>query len=727
MKKNLLITTAISLYAACSLQAQPANDNCASASPLALGVNCTNGTTVAATLEVWENTPPTNQQCWLSVPDNTVWHTFTPAVTGTYTISLDNRIDADGSEPDTQLKLLSGTCGAFALVACSEDNGIANTLAAQVTATLTSGVTYYLQVALYGTAMAPYCINVFRNVAPVNDCVNNAIDITALVNSVSPANPFSCNHGYVYNPPGGIAADDPTRQDIVGDLNGCNGWTIMPTTNPDHRDVWFKFTVNASTPPSYIQLYPNNINYSVLWVMGLYSGTPSSTCPLGNITGLSYIDCSCGILVDIPPGNDKGGARDQSLCTTPVHPRLAINGLANGTYYIRVWNFGGGNSPEGFFNLCIESIAPRPNSVDTCSIANVGYLGPDFNTNVNTTYTNLSNAGAHGNACQTATNEPLLGATPAGQARDACTGPWITYVGTINNVMNNTMIHSFNINACPGCEPTATIQLNNISRDGTPGNVAQLQVMAPNNCTGSTQTIMNGVTFNSCIEMRVAANAPLANGQYYIVVDGQDGQLLNYDLGLTITYPCPPTPVCTPLPVEMLSFSGENIRGTNILKWITASETNNDYFLVERSTDGHEFAGIKKVSGAGTSNNEHQYIIADSESPSGVSYYRLKQVDYNGEFLYSNTVKLTNATTKPEILKVGVSENNLNVNYICSRQGLYTLQVTDMNSRLVYSDDIYINEGSNTIKLDAGKMSKGVYMLSLSSKGNEMLRTKFVK
>ncbi|MDQ3051300.1 MAG: T9SS type A sorting domain-containing protein [Bacteroidota bacterium] len=697
-----------------ALFAQPSNDNCSSAIALSEGTVCTNGSNVLATTEPFEAVAPANQQCWLSVVNRTVWYKFTPTVTATYTVTTDNR-QSDATSPDTQIKLLTGTCGAFAMVSCSEDDGVVQALAAQVTATLNAGTTYFIQLDTYGAGTATFCISVFRNAIAINDCVNNAIDLTTMMNSVSSSNPYECNYGYIYNAPGGGVADDPIRQDVTGDPNGCNGYDpLLPlTTNPDHRDVWFKFTKTAATPQSFLQLYPANA-YPVLWAMALYSGTPTSSCPNGNIGGLSYIDCSCGVLVDIPPGNEKGGARDVSLCSTPVHPRLDLRNLTNGEYYIRIWDFAGFTPPEGIFNLCFESTDPRAFSSDICSTPNVGYIGPLFNQGVNITYTNLSNAGTLGNSCNTAPNEPLLGATPAGQARIGCAGPWITYVGAINNVMNVTMIHSFSVNACPGCAPTAIIKLDNIVTDGTVGNVAQLQVMEPGNCSGSTQTIMNGSTGSNCIEMRVAANAPLPNGQYYIVVDGQDGQLMTYDLTVTIDYPCAPIGSCTPLPIELLTFTGENIDKANKLDWATASETGNDYFDVERSNDGNHFKFIKKIEGSGTINSISYYTTYDDNTPAGISYYRLKQVDFDGTFSYSPVISIKNKNESHITSVIYSNENNnIHLQFISPVNQKITVKTNDLAGKMVLTNTFEATEGVNNFYIPSENLPQGIYFVQL--------------
>lgn len=85
-----------------------------------------------------------------------------------------------------------------------------------------------------------------------------------------------------------------------------------------------------------------------------------------------------------------------------------------------------------------------------------------------------------------------------------------------------------------------------------------------------------------------------------------------------------------PLPVELLSFNcTSNQRGIE-LNWITATEHDNDYFAIERSADGKNFEEIARISGAGNSTSETEYRYMDKNPLNGINYYRLKQVDFNG-------------------------------------------------------------------------------------------------
>lgn len=95
------------------------------------------------------------------------------------------------------------------------------------------------------------------------------------------------------------------------------------------------------------------------------------------------------------------------------------------------------------------------------------------------------------------------------------------------------------------------------------------------------------------------------------------------------------------LPVELMSFSGTVRTEDNLLTWITASERNSDYFLVERSGDGNSFEPIGSISAATHSSTPIQYQFADGAAPEGLSYYRLRMVDSDGSEAFSNIIALT--------------------------------------------------------------------------------------
>lgn len=93
----------------------------------------------------------------------------------------------------------------------------------------------------------------------------------------------------------------------------------------------------------------------------------------------------------------------------------------------------------------------------------------------------------------------------------------------------------------------------------------------------------------------------------------------------------------TPLPITMVSFTADLVDQRTVeLNWKTASETNNDYFTVETSSDLQNWSTVAVVDGAGNSNTLKQYVAYDQSPLQGVNYYRIKQTDFDGNFTYSD-------------------------------------------------------------------------------------------
>ena len=106
---------------------------------------------------------------------------------------------------------------------------------------------------------------------------------------------------------------------------------------------------------------------------------------------------------------------------------------------------------------------------------------------------------------------------------------------------------------------------------------------------------------------------------------GNGSSVFTIDLtGTTASITCPV------LPIELISFEGVNDGNSNILTWVTATETNNSHFNLDRSLDMFNWIRIATIKGAGTVNTPNIYSVNDYETLNGIIYYRLTQVDYDG-------------------------------------------------------------------------------------------------
>ncbi|MEZ4983947.1 MAG: hypothetical protein R2795_02725 [Saprospiraceae bacterium] len=91
-----------------------------------------------------------------------------------------------------------------------------------------------------------------------------------------------------------------------------------------------------------------------------------------------------------------------------------------------------------------------------------------------------------------------------------------------------------------------------------------------------------------------------------------------------------------PLPISLISFDITKIQNKQVLlKWATASEVNNDYFEIQNSADGQQWHFVSKISGNGTTTTYQYYSFTDQKPLSGTSYYRIKQVDFDGQVSYT--------------------------------------------------------------------------------------------
>jgi hypothetical protein len=173
------------------------------------------------------------------------------------------------------------------------------------------------------------------------------------------------------------------------------------------------------------------------------------------------------------------------------------------------------------------------------------------------------------------------------------------------------------------------------------------------------------------------------------------------------------------LPIDMLSFTGKNLNHVNYLNWETATETNNDHFEVQRSADGNTFQLIGKVNGAGTSSQIHYYSFNDQPAPAGLSYYRIKQVDLNGAFSYSNIVALTDVQNQVivENLYPNPTSKDMNFDFITTTKGLLTVDICDVLGRIVLSEVKSVSEGRNNLTARMSELSTGTYYMKIRFNG----------
>jgi len=169
-----------------------------------------------------------------------------------------------------------------------------------------------------------------------------------------------------------------------------------------------------------------------------------------------------------------------------------------------------------------------------------------------------------------------------------------------------------------------------------------------------------------------------------------------------------------PLPVTLLNFDANCEREVTVLSWSTASESNNDYFTIEKSTDGVNFSKISKIQGSGNSTNLINYTFKDNAPSNDISYYRLKQVDFNGQHEYFDIIASSCSLVDFFVVtNTKLDDNNLEFDVLTDIKEELTISLYDYSGKLLVNEKSLANEGSNKIKLTDLELAKGIYILNV--------------
>ena len=168
----------------------------------------------------------------------------------------------------------------------------------------------------------------------------------------------------------------------------------------------------------------------------------------------------------------------------------------------------------------------------------------------------------------------------------------------------------------------------------------------------------------------------------------------------------------TPLPIELVFFNVKNFENRKVkLEWQTATELNNDFFTIEKSANARDWKIIQTVEGAGNSSALLNYYTIDESPYMGVSYYRLKQTDFNGEFEYSNIKSVTFNLSEKEVLHLYPNPTDYLITITGKQMNQSSIQIINSLGQNV-TTSIHINtENEAILTLDLSNLSKGLYFI----------------
>ncbi len=303
--------------------------------------------------------------------------------------------------------------------------------------------------------------------------------------------------------------------------------------------------------------------------------------------------------------------------------------------------------------------------------------------------------------------------------------------GSITVYFDNTYTGSRSINILDAGDTLQNVGLglwNTSAADGLTGGVFSLDMTATNLPGVSTYTSLHLIE-------RINSISPWTNLGLHVTTTGSNsvpvlhrtGMFSHMQFGVG-------SPAANPLPIELIYFNAKYLNDLVDFSWATATETNNDFFTIERSTDGINFQPILFQSGAGNSTSTLYYTNKDKNPSEGINYYRLKQTDFDGHTGYSDVKVVTvNQKIKKEeaIALENVSpnpfNNELKIQFSTIKSGIAEIKIVGVDSKVVYSSKVIVESGTNTISINEVEQIKtGIYFLIIIF-NNENISSKIIK
>jgi hypothetical protein len=698
--------------------------------------------------------------CWLSDADNDVWFEFETSAgsdSSWWTISSDNGIN--DFDTDMQLALYEGSCATLTRVACSEDDGDCNTLAAGFTVKLADGAKYFLQADIFGADnLGKFALTIVKNAPVINDCIDGALPIddayTALGNSYAGSGWFPYNN-YVYGNDSIEAADAPKWQEVLNVDNsgtGCQSAFSRTQNGGLRHDVWFEFTYDEDNPALLSVYSKNGCN---AYVMELFTENTNYSEPSCNEDIDLLTPHGCSVQDGLP---DHGDDEDWAKGDFTDHPRFNLQEttIKDGeTVYVRVSQYlrvlvgdaaeAVAPPSEGYIKLVFEKESACLTS-NGCGGDNECCKGKALNdgcqapgANVHVQLSGLSNASMHGGIDAFAGGTAL----PDGRDHEAatysvangttradhnCSGTEIISGGKslINN--NNSILYRFTVEDA--------IQSVDISGIDT----------------------LLAVTINDSI---VFVQNPLSPGDSIAIPSDEVSAVLALCSGITVSpgSNIPSGPLC---PDSIVTVCGADVKFQfSNLNYCGVNGAGAEFFVVAVDTATTN-AKCTNPTGIGNGNVVASFgelstfqgsvcdtcltmgpsafylpsgeycLVIDGERGSLVDFNLDMWIDYNvpgtvipcGTPCGAQTKSLTapkannfDNGVRPNYLAPHPAEGFTNFGFTTPVAGNVLYAITDINGRVVDSGNFAATEGENVHRFDVADLNTGLYVITLQING----------
>jgi len=234
--------------------------------------------------------------------------------------------------------------------------------------------------------------------------------------------------------------------------------------------------------------------------------------------------------------------------------------------------------------------------------------------------------------------------------------------------------------------------------DGSRSGIADLSDLAVAHFNGTCWEYMSGTTTGDALQGTITSS--VAFSSYSPVSFGSKHRL-------------------NPLPIELVFFDATCNNGRTDLEWQTASEINNDYFTIEKSLNGTDFERVAVITGAGNSNAIINYYYQDITPHNGTTYYRLKQTDYDGTFVYSYMVAVECDRVDTGNPEISICPNPFTDQIIISGTGLKsdyaTISIVDVLGKEYVSVPAGITDSEFSLIITLSELPPAVYFVKVKS------------
>ena len=275
--------------------------------------------------------------------------------------------------------------------------------------------------------------------------------------------------------------------------------------------------------------------------------------------------------------------------------------------------------------------------------------------------------------------------------------------------------------------------------------------IVPNECSDF-EVIHTAICGDNSYQVLLVIGGGDAGANGYVITDDQTGESygpiagpsitfgpFNVGTGFSYTVSVVDNPTCSmtvgesavdcgPLSVELSRFSASVIATGNQLNWVTATEANAKFFIVEHSLNGVDFAQVGIVGAAGNSNVSQDYSYLHSNIENGVHYYRLKEVDVEGNIrVFTETITLNRigGLTINNVYPIP-TENMVNVDFSSNVNETIVVRVVNIAGKVLDQQNFNAVEGMNNISIDATPYAIGNYFVTISN-GSATVVERFVK